>query len=77
MTCYLSDMDRRRFEQEARWSFLSEEARDGHFALFNKNGGRTTHVRPVGQCDNRMVWIVEAEKPVDPYFVNVLVPYDV
>lgn len=71
---YLSDRDRRWLEQRGDWSFVSEDRKDGWFRLFNKNGGRTTFVRPVSQVDNAMIWVVEAEEPIDPYFVNVLTP---
>jgi len=74
MTCYLSDESRRRLELRAQWSFVSEPSRDGFFRLFNKNALCTTFVRPVSQCPDKMVWIVEVDEPIDPHFKNTLVP---
>lgn len=76
MLCYLSDLDRVEFEQRAVHSFVSEPHREGWFRLFNKNGMRTTFVRPISQVPNAMIWIVEVEEPIDPYFVNILKPVE-
>lgn len=71
---FLAEMDRIRFERRAQWSAVSEDPREGMFRLFNKNGWRTTFVRPVEQTPNRYGWIVEADAPLDPYFQHVLQP---
>ena len=68
---FLSDIDRQRFEMRARWSALSEDARDGEFRLYNKNGGETLFVRPVAQVPHEMTWIVECDD-VPEYFRSIL-----
>lgn len=68
----LADRERLSLEQSARWS-CSDDPREGYFRLFNKNGMRTTFVKPIRQIENEAVWIVEADEPIDPYFKNVLV----
>ncbi len=72
MKAELADIDRHRFEQAAIHSFISEPPRDDRFRLYNKNGARTTYVTPLYQRENRAVWVVEVDEPVDPYFRNVL-----
>lgn len=69
---YLSAFNRVIFERRAEISFISGPPKGGYFRLYNKNGGRTTYVRPVDQVPNRAVWIVEAEEPIDPYFSSIL-----
>ena len=71
MRYYLADSDRRWMEQRACCSILAGDMRPGYFRLFNKNGLQTLYVRPVGQIENAMVWIVEADE-VPAYFNGVL-----
>jgi hypothetical protein len=71
MHWFLSEMDRRFFEQRAERSFCSEDTRPWSIRLFNKNALSTLHVRIVAQCENRFGWIVECED-VPPYFKHVL-----
>jgi len=70
---FLSELMRQRFELRARWSFLSEDSRDGHIRLFNKNSGATFHPLIVQQCTDRFGWIVECDSVPD-YFLHVLQP---
>lgn len=77
MQCYLLDRDRHRFEQRAQRSAVSEAPRAGYFRLFNKNGWRTTFVRPITQRENCAEWVVEVTEPLDPYFRHVLRPINV
>ena len=72
-TFFLAERDRLHFERRAEWSYLSTPPREGYFRLFNKNGARTTFVRPLQQAENRYGWIVQVEPPLDPYFRSVLV----
>ncbi|HYE85945.1 MAG TPA: hypothetical protein VEA16_06300 [Vicinamibacterales bacterium] len=71
---FLSELDRRIFEERAQWSFLSEPARDGYIRLFNRNADTTLHVRNLGPCAYMHGWIVECDE-VPPYFANVLKPF--
>ena len=72
MICFLGELHRLRLEQQAQWSYCSDPPREGYFRLYNKNGERTTFVRPIEQSANRYGWIVEANEPLDPYFDNIL-----
>ncbi len=73
MRCRLSEFDRQLYERRARWTGLSEDRRDGHFRLYNKNAGTTLHVRVVDQVPNAAIWIVECDE-VPEYFKFVLTP---
>lgn len=72
---YLTDLDRHYFEQRGKSSALSEPARPGHAALFNKNAGTTLQVRLVHQLQDRAIWVVECDE-VPAYFAHVLRPVD-
>ena len=69
---FLSALEHHRYEQRARWSALSQDARPGYLRLLNKNTNETLFVRIVNQCPNRHGWIVECESVPD-YFRRVLV----
>ena len=66
----LAEIDRLRFEQRARWSALSEDARPGHIRLFNKNAGTTWHV-PATPCPDRYGWMLTCDD-VPSYWRGVL-----
>lgn len=70
---FLRELDRLRFEQRARWSFVSEAAKPGQLRLYNKNAFATLHLPIVEQCEDRYGWIVECES-VPRYFRHVLQP---
>ncbi len=76
MRYLLANKDKLHFEQRAGWSFIAEPTRLGYFRLFNKNAGTTAFVYPIMQVENEMSWVVEAQEPIDPYFKNVLRPYE-
>jgi hypothetical protein len=70
-TYFLSETDRRFYYARANASFMSEPARPGHLALFNKNDWTTWHV-PARQCEHLHGWELEADD-VPAYWRRVLV----
>jgi hypothetical protein len=46
------------------------------FHLFDKNGRQMIHVKPIGEAPDRMVWYVEYDGEVTPFFKQVLKPIE-
>lgn len=71
---FLSEFSRMCLERNGEWSACSEPRKDDeHFALYNKNGFKTLHVKNLGQCPDRHGWFVQCDD-VPEYFRNVLKP---